>query len=60
MKKLEVGQVWEEVYPGYIRHVEIVGFCDKTGKVLIKGASRVTRAKPERFNGKTGGYAFVR
>ncbi|WP_196217498.1 MULTISPECIES: hypothetical protein [Pseudomonas syringae group] len=56
---IKPGQVWSEVTPGYTRHVKVIGFCSQSGKVEIESAGKTTLARPERFNGKSGGYALV-
>lgn len=57
------GQIWQEVDPRFpnLVHKKVLGF-DPDGKVLLRPVemfSRTTRAKPERFNGKRGGYRLV-
>lgn len=57
--EIEVRQIWKEVDPRYDRQIEVVGFCEETGKVIIKSNVRKTKARRERFNGKRGGYELV-
>lgn len=60
--EIKIGQKWQEVDPRFIRKLVVVGFCEKTGKVVLKTTGlngRKTKAMPERFNGKRGGYKLV-
>lgn len=57
--EIKVGSIWKEVDPRLDRQIEVVGFCDETGKVIIKSNGRVTKARRERFNGKRGGYEML-
>lgn len=59
MEHIKIGQRWKEVDPRMNRVVEVVGFDRDSGKILILYAGKTTKAKPERFNGKRGGYALV-
>jgi hypothetical protein len=57
------GQIWQEVDPRFpeLPHKRVLGFSPE-GKVLLKSDgifTRVTKAKPERFNGKRGGYRLI-
>jgi hypothetical protein len=57
------GQLWQEVDPRFpeLPHKRVLGFSPE-GKVLLKPDgifTRVTKAKPERFNGKRGGYRLI-
>lgn len=61
---LAIGQVWEEVDPRLRRLVEVVAFIPEDGKVQIKcitsGKNGISRARTNRFNGRRGGYRFIR
>ena len=64
------GDIWKEVDPRFSRHIMVLG-VDDSGKVRLKTCYRapetvgwaafgpVRKAKPERFNGKRGGYSLV-
>lgn len=71
-REVAVGQTWEECDPRFIRRVEIVGVEPSTGAgptyregvvtlrgIDRKGATRITKARLSRFNGKRGGYRYV-
>lgn len=63
MAEIKIGQVWQEVDPHFpnLPHKTVVGFDD--GKVIISTSglfNRTTKAKPERFNGKRGGYRLIK
>lgn len=62
----EAGQVWQENDPRTTRfvlvlrverHHVVLGRCDQGG---LLHDQRETRAQHHRFNGKRGGYGFVR
>lgn len=57
--EIKKGQVWREVDPRYERKIEVVGFCEETGKVIIQSGGRITKARRDRFNGKRGGYELL-
>lgn len=61
--EIREGQIWQEVDPRYPNavHKRVCGF-DAQGKIILQPvgiAGRVTRAKPERFNNKRGGYRLI-
>lgn len=61
--QLEIGQVWQENDPRFpaLPYKTIIGF-EPDGRVILttSGVSpRKTRAKPERFDGRRGGYRFI-
>jgi len=62
---IKVGQIWQEVDPRFVGpHKTVAGF-DPDGKVQLSvqvgvGKVRITKAKPERFNGKRGGYQLIK
>lgn len=58
-EQIAIGQRWKERDGRFNRIVTVVGFDPVSGKVLISYAGKTTKAKPERFNGKSGGYALV-
>jgi hypothetical protein len=62
MNEIRIGQKWQEVDHRFTRILEVVGFCDKTGKVILKTdgiGGRKTKAMRERFNGKRGCYKLI-
>ena len=63
MPDLRIGQTWQEVDPRYpnLPLKTIIAF-EPDGRVVLTtdGPSpRKTKAKPERFNGKRGGYRLI-
>lgn len=58
--EIKIGQKWKENDPRFLRVVEVMGF-DENGKVIIKtiNTGRITKAMPQRFNGKRGCYAIL-
>jgi hypothetical protein len=67
MTEIKIGQEWKDLDPRNTvdRILTIAGFDEATGKVLIKPrgdrSNRApSKAKPERFNGKRGGYVLVK
>ena len=54
-----VGSKWKEVDTRVARTVQVIRYDLATGRVRINciETQRLTWAKPERFNGKRGGYA---
>jgi len=63
MTEIKIGQIWQEVDPRFeeLPHKVVIGFED--GKVVISPIgifARKTKAKPERFNGKRGGYRLIK
>lgn len=63
LQEIKIGQKWQEVDTRFIRIIEVIGFCDKTGKVICKtiepAGGRKTKAMKERFNGKRGCYKLI-
>lgn len=57
--QVKVGQVWKEVDKRFERYVNVIGIDEQNGIVTIK-TSKKTKANIKRFNGKSGGYEFVR
>ncbi|SCB30762.1 hypothetical protein [Rhizobium lusitanum] len=64
MSEIKIGQVWQEIDPRFpnMPPKTVVGF--EEGKVLLSTGGlfgkRKTKAKPERFNGKRGGYRLIK
>jgi hypothetical protein len=60
LDEIKIGQKWQEVDNRFNRIVEVVGFCQGTGKVLLKSnTGKTTKAMPQRFNGKRGCYKLI-
>lgn len=64
MPDIKIGQVWQEVDPRFenLPLRKVIGFAEDGRIILdyISGDSRKTKAKPERFNGKRGGYKLIK
>lgn len=71
--EVAVGQIWHEVDPRVERYLQVlevhVTFAEvvtldteecKVGTVIRAPRSRMTAPNLDRFNGKRGGYEFVR
>ncbi len=63
----KIGQIWREVDPRMERHILIVDASDEDWFIQTCTAdgervprSRVSKAREERFNGKRGGYAYIK
>jgi hypothetical protein len=54
----QVGDIWQENDNRFTRQVLVVAIVGD--KVEIKSGDRTTKASLKRFNGKSGGYSFVR
>lgn len=56
-----VGSKWKEVDTRVARTIEVIRHDMANGRVRINciETQRLTWAKPERFNGKSGGYLAV-
>jgi len=62
--EIKIGQVWQEIdsRPGTAFHRTVVGIAPD-GRVILgyaHGSRLTTKAKPERFNGKRGGYQLIK
>jgi len=59
--RLKKGQVWREVDKRFDRYIEIVGFDQRSQRVMIKNmeTGRFATARVNRFNGKSHGYEFI-
>jgi hypothetical protein len=69
IQKIEVGQIWKIVENRLVRYVKIIAVDDGSDKVKIKTCTEdgqhptkapLTRASKWRFDGKRGGYSFVK
>lgn len=56
---IRIGQRWRERDGRFNRIVTVAGFCQETGKVVIEYAGKKTKARADRFNGKSGGYELL-
>ena len=61
MKFPPIGSKWRELDARVKRTVEIIRYDKSKGLIRINciETQRLSWAKPERFNGKSGGYARV-
>ncbi|MGJ4857020.1 hypothetical protein ACN6KF_003004 [Labrys sp. La1] len=63
MTEIKIGQIWREVDPRYPNLPQKVVLGFENGKVVLATAgifTRKTKAQPERFNGKRGGYQLIK
>lgn len=65
--KPKIGQIWKECDPRIERYILIMDACEEDWYIrtcTVDGerlpSTRVGRAREERFNGKRGGYAYVK
>ncbi len=72
--ELKIGQIWKENDNRFFREIVIIGFkpgCDQSVIIkTIKNISvfnnqnykigKITTVKERRFNGKSGGYTYLR
>ena len=56
-----VGSKWKEADQRVARTVQVVRYDIENGRIRINclETQRLTWAKPERFNGKSGGYVKI-
>lgn len=55
-----VGQIWKEADPRVTREIEILKIGQAEAVIQTVGSKRQTLAKLTRFDGKRGGYSYVR
>lgn len=58
--ELQIGQKWQECDSRFTRIVEVEGWDTEKGKVQLKSGYRHTLANLSRFNGRHGGYKFIK